>query len=260
MRNIVLVTGGFDPLHSGHLDLFKAAADLGDVLVVGVNSDEWLTRKKGRPFQFWDERVEIIDNLRMVSSVIDFDDTDDTAVDAINRVHTIYPQDRITFANGGDRTATNIAEMEAEYEADVEFVFGVGGTEKKNSSSWILNDFIEETSRVGRIWGDYSVLKEYGPECKIKELIVAPGRCLSNQRHFKREEVWFVLEGKGKVIMQHGGDTDGDMITVRTLEKGDVTLIEKVQWHQLINAGPEDLKIIEIQHGTACIEEDIERQ
>ena len=63
--NIVLVTGGFDPLHSGHIEYFKAAKELGDHLVVGVNSDEWLTRKKGRPFMSFDERCAIIKELRV---------------------------------------------------------------------------------------------------------------------------------------------------------------------------------------------------
>ena len=73
---IVLVTGGFDPLHSGHMDYFNSARSLGNKLAVGLNSDEWLTRKKGQPFMSWQERAGIISNLRSVDYVIEFDDSD----------------------------------------------------------------------------------------------------------------------------------------------------------------------------------------
>lgn len=133
--NIVLVTGGFDPLHEGHIEYFKAARALGDYLVVGINSDKWLERKKGSFFQNYKTRLAIISALRVVDSTIGFDDNDNTAIDAIEKVKLIYPTDRIIFANGGDRTKDNIPEM---IFPDVEFVFGVGGTDKMNSSSWIL--------------------------------------------------------------------------------------------------------------------------
>ena len=80
---VVLVTGGFDPLHSGHISYFKEAKKLGDKLVVGLNSDEWLTRKKGKPFMPIKERVEIIRNLKMVDDVLTWEDNDDSASGAI---------------------------------------------------------------------------------------------------------------------------------------------------------------------------------
>ena len=79
----VLVTGGFDPLHSGHIQYFKAAKSLGDKLVVGVNSDDWLIRKKGRAFMPFVERASIIRELNMVDRIIAFDDSDDTACQGI---------------------------------------------------------------------------------------------------------------------------------------------------------------------------------
>ena len=86
MSKVVLVTGGFDPLHSGHIAYFKAARELGDHLVVGLNSDEWLTRKKGRPFMPIEERAAIVKELACVDEVIAFDDNDDTACAAIGYV------------------------------------------------------------------------------------------------------------------------------------------------------------------------------
>ena len=106
---VVLVTGGFDPLHSGHIAYFKAAKELGDHLVVDVNSDEWLARKKGRPFMSFAERCAIIKELDCVDEVIGFDDSDDTACSAIFQVlSTVGSQTKVIFANGGDRTKENI--------------------------------------------------------------------------------------------------------------------------------------------------------
>lgn len=133
---IVLATGGFDPIHSGHIHYLAAARKLGDKLVVGVNSDDWLIRKKGAAFMPLWERCLIIQNLKMVDTVITFNDNDGSANNAIWKVSQIFPQHlHLIFANGGDRTKDNIPEMIWE---DVEFVFGVGGFEKTNSSSIIL--------------------------------------------------------------------------------------------------------------------------
>jgi len=140
MSNVVLVTGGFDPVHSGHIAYFKAARTLGDKLIVGLNSDDWLTRKKGKPFMSWDERAAVIGELKSVDNVISFDDVDNTAIDAIRLAMKYYPDDHIVFANGGDRGKDNIPEMQ--FESDrVSFAFGVGGDDKKNSSSWILDNW-----------------------------------------------------------------------------------------------------------------------
>jgi cytidyltransferase-like protein len=143
---IVLVTGGFDPIHSGHISLLNQAALLGDKLIVGINSDDWLTRKKGQPFMSWHERKTIISNLHMVDEVISFDDSDNTAIDSIRKVKEKYPNDGIIFANGGDRTKDNIPEMVFN---DVEFVFGVGGSDKANSSSWILEKWKNRNIKTG---------------------------------------------------------------------------------------------------------------
>jgi cytidyltransferase-like protein len=135
MEKIVLITGGFDPLHSGHLAYIKAARKLGDKLIVGLNSDDWLVRKKGKNFLPENERYSIISSIRYVDGCILFNDTDDTATEAIKNVKMLYPYSQIIFANGGDRTKENIPEMIFD---NVIFMFGIGGKDKKNSSSWIL--------------------------------------------------------------------------------------------------------------------------
>ena len=131
MKNIVLITGGFDPPHSGHIAYIQAAKKLGDVLVVGVNSDAWLERKKGRAFMPLSERSNILRNIVGVDVVIDFNDSDGSAKHAIEMVRQSYPQDRIIFANGGDRVSANIPEMDVD-DQNIEFKFAVGGANKAN--------------------------------------------------------------------------------------------------------------------------------
>jgi D-beta-D-heptose 7-phosphate kinase/D-beta-D-heptose 1-phosphate adenosyltransferase len=143
MYNIVLVTGGFDPIHSGHISYLKSANKLGDILVVGVNSDEWLIRKKGKAFLPWKERSTIVENIKGVSYVCAFDDSDGSAKDAIIKVRQSWPKSNIIFANGGDRTKENIPEMDI-IDDNLTFAFGVGGEDKKNSSSWILKNWKQE--------------------------------------------------------------------------------------------------------------------
>ena len=141
---LVLVSGGFDPLHSGHIAFFKAAKELG-TLGVAVNSDDWLIRKKGKYFMNVAERMSIIKELKCVDVAIEFSDKDDTANDAIKMALEVY--NKVIFCNGGDMTKSNIPEM-AKWKDDdrVTFVFGVGGDDKKNSSSWILNRWNEEVN------------------------------------------------------------------------------------------------------------------
>jgi len=252
MKTVVIVTGGFDPIHSGHIAYFREAAKLGDELIVGLNSDAWLTRKKGKPFMSWKERWGILHELWMVTDVIEFDDSDGSSIDAIRKVKEQWPEHKIIFANGGDRTAENIPEMVFD---DVEFVFGVGGEDKKNSSSWILEDW--KKPRTERAWGYYRVLHEVGPSTKLKELTVNPKTCLSMQRHEKRAEFWFVAEGEAAV---YSLDNSSDQELVGIFKQHDNIFIKQNEWHQLCNETDKPLKLIEIQYGEDCVEEDIERR
>jgi cytidyltransferase-like protein len=253
MKSIVLITGGFDPLHSGHIAYFKAAKKLGDILVVGVNSDAWLTRKKGSPFMPFRERAEIVRNIVGVDFVIDFNDHDNSAKHAITMVRQSYPTDKIIFANGGDRTNNNIPEMDI-VDNNLQFVFGVGGFNKANSSSWILQEW--KAPKTERQWGYYRVLHEV-PGMKVKELTVDPGKSLSMQKHDLRSEYWIVSEGQAMVNRFTPLDFE---LPSATLDKHDQLHITKQEWHQLTNPHDSPLKIVEIQYGEQCIEEDIERR
>ena len=146
-KKVSLVTGGFDPIHSGHISYFERAKDLSNYLVVGINTNEWLTRKKGQYFLPWIERAEIIRHLDMVDAVISWDDSDDSALGAIAKCLEI--SEKVVFCNGGDRTKTNIPEQRG-YDDDprVEFVYGTGVEDKMNSSSWILNNYFDRQRKL----------------------------------------------------------------------------------------------------------------
>lgn len=251
VKKIVLVTGGFDPLHSGHIEYFEAAKQLGDILIVGLNSDEWLQRKKGKPFLHIYEREKIISSLKVVDKVVCYPDADGSSRNVITGVRAMFPDATIIFANGGDRTEENIPEMDVN-DNNVEFVFGVGGGNKSNSSSWILNEWKEP--KTERPWGYWTVLKDIGT-VKVKELVIEPGCSLSNQKHTYRNEQWFIVSGTISLFkeneMKYG---------IETFVKNDTILIEKNTWHKATNIGKDDCHIIEIQYGDKCIEEDIERK
>lgn len=142
---IIIATGGFDPLHNGHIKYLTEAKKLGDKLIVAVNSNSWLVRKKGTYLMNWEERSSIVAALGCVDEVLEIDDSDNSSRDAIKQVRIKYPHSIIVFANGGDRTSDNIPELD---EQGVEFEFGVGGTDKLNSSSSILRRYAEYIRNV----------------------------------------------------------------------------------------------------------------
>jgi len=248
---IIVISGGFDPVHSGHISYIKSAEKLGDKLVIALNSDSWLKNKKGKFFMPFSERKKILENINGVNEVINFkDDEQGSAIYALEKIKTIYPNDEIIFANGGDRTKENIPEMSL---SDIKFVFGVGGEDKKNSSSWILKNwkyYLEE-----RIWGKFYNLFEE-TEVKVKELIVNPGKGMSFQKHFKRSEIWLV--SKGKCVVNYS-ENDPNLKKSITLKKFDQYNVPVGNWHQITNPFDEKCHIIEIQYGEECVEDDIER-
>lgn len=253
---IVLVSGGFDPLHSGHIQYFKDAKSLGDRLIVGVNSNQWLIRKKGRYFMPMEERAEIIRNLAMVDSIVEFADDYDTDGSATNFIKDMcwqYEEDEVIFANGGDRTTTNIPEMQIQAE-NLSFEFGIGGEHKANSSSWILSEW--KAPKTERPWGYYRVLHEEDG-VKVKELAVEPGQSLSNQMHNHRNEYWLVSEGTATIMTQ--AHVFAPCIEV-TKDKHQDIKIPVTHWHRLSNTSNKPVRIIEIQYGDYCEEEDIVRK
>jgi cytidyltransferase-like protein len=127
-RPTVMVSGGFDPVHAGHIRMIRHAAEYGNVIIV-ANSDDWLFRKKGFIFMEWERRVEILNAIKGVVLVDSVDDTDGTVCEAIRRLRPTY------FANGGDRGRSNTPEQTVCEELGIELLWAIGGEEKLDSSS-----------------------------------------------------------------------------------------------------------------------------
>lgn len=256
---VVIVSGGFDPIHSGHIHYIKAAKQAAgsSILIIGLNSDDWLERKKGSYFMPFEERAAILKNIVDVDAVVSFNDNDGTAIELIKKCRKIYSSQPLVFCNGGDRTKENIPEMEdvqLKNDDNLLFLFGIGGNTKANSSSWILDEY--KAPKTKKRWGHYKVLHEWD-KIKLKELTVEPGQHLSMQKHFNRHEFWFVAEGEATVYTLN---KDGELYEKCRLSKFDNTFLLKEEWHQLYNDQEYlPLKLIEIQYGEDCSEEDIER-
>jgi len=251
MKTLSVVSGGFDPIHSGHIEYIKAARNKGDLLVVCLNSDKWLQKKKGKSFLPFHERKVILESLKYVDLVLDFeDDGNGSCINGLKKIQMLYPDYKITFCNGGDRNAKNIPEMTL---SNIDFQFSVGGSNKANSSSWILKEW--NYHHEERLWGSfYNLFEDQG--LKVKELIVSPKKGMSFQRHFKRNEVWFISEGSCSV---NYSKQDPDNFDTLQLHKNDLFRISIGEWHQIFNPNDTVCKIIEIQFGEDTIEEDIER-
>ena len=139
-RKIVMVSGGFDPVHIGHIRMILEASKYGDVVVV-ANSDDWLYRKKGFVFMEFEQRAEILSAIKGVIKVSGVDDHDGTVCESIRRIKPDY------FANGGDREKHNTPEQAVCAELGVEMLWGIGGKNKADSSSDLV-ERVKITSKV----------------------------------------------------------------------------------------------------------------
>ena len=126
----VAVSGGMDPIHFGHVRMIQEAAQFGEVIVI-LNSDEWLMRKKGFVFMSWEERAEILESIKGVRKVVRVDDSDGSVCEALRREKPTY------FANGGDRTDKNTPEMEVCVDLGISMLWGVGGGKIQSSSELV---------------------------------------------------------------------------------------------------------------------------
>ena len=142
-KKIIILSGGFDPVHKGHVRMFKAASEYGDV-VVGANSDDWLIRKKSKFFMPFLERKEILESIKYIDSVLAFDDSDDSACQLIKDVKSHYGNDiELYFGNGGDRTNETTPEIEYCEKNNIGLIWDLGGG-KIQSSSDLLNNYEDD--------------------------------------------------------------------------------------------------------------------
>tara|TARA_B100000214_G_scaffold347784_1_gene299380 strand:+ start:796 stop:1263 length:468 start_codon:yes stop_codon:yes gene_type:complete len=135
-RPTIMVSGGFDPVHAGHIRMIRAAAKYGDVIVI-ANSDTWLHEKKGFVFMDFDQRAEILNSIKGVVLVDSVDDSDGTVCEAIRRLRPDY------FANGGDRGKHNTPEQNVCDELGIEMLWSIGGDEKVAASSELVKSVVD---------------------------------------------------------------------------------------------------------------------
>lgn len=237
VENLVCVSGGFDPLHAGHLAMFQDAARHGPLAVI-LNSDAWLLRKKGFVFLPWEQRAAIISDLRYVTAVVPVDDTDGTVCEALARIKPAY------FANGGDRKFGNTPETDLCLKLGIDMLWNIGGEKSESSSE------IARRAWVSRPWGQYVTLDE-GPGFKVKKIILEPGRSISRQYHEERREYWFMAG--------EGGEVELDGKKTAAACGGAPIIVPENTVHCLSNSGTQPLVVIEIQAGARLEEDDITR-
>lgn len=253
---VVAVSGGFDPIHIGHIRMFEEAKALGDKLVVILNNDNWFSIKGRTLFMPEKERKKIIESLKPVDRVIlskhKFSkkkyDKSTIEYSVCRELEELKPD---IFANGGDRFKTDVPEVGVCKKIGCKMVFNVGSSGKVQSSSWLLEKYLKKSTdkSENRPWGKYEVYVD-DTNHKVKKLIVSPGAALSLQSHKRRAEHWVVVKGTAKVI-------NGENIL--TLHENESTYIPAKHKHQLINPTTKNLEIIEVQTGDYFGEDDIVR-
>ncbi len=237
----VVVSGGFDPLHIGHIKMFQEAAKLTSKLIVIVNNDDFLIQKKGYVFMPIEERMEIIKNISVVDKVVKSIDTDLTVCQTLNQL--AKKENIIVFANGGDRQSEkDIPETTVCRDNQIEMKFNIGGGKIQSSSSLV-------STTVNKPWGSYKVF-EKDKDYLIKIITVNPGEKLSLQSHKHRSEYWQVISGIATV------ECDGK---ISHLNRNESISIPRCSKHRLSNKNKEPLQVLETQYGDILSESDIIR-
>ena len=243
-----LVSGGFDPVHIGHLRMFKDANKLAKKVIVLLNNDDWLIKKKGKPFMNQEQRKEILEEFKSVSEVIIQKSSEKSSSLAIKEFATQHRNQSICYCNGGDRSnIKNIRETVICKELNISLEFGVGGEEKIESSSELTKNYLGNVEN--RPWGNYHIIAK-NTGYQIKEIKVFQNSKLSLQVHKNRSEFWQIVSGKSKITI---GEKE------YFLKEKEHIYIPKNTVHRIENISEEELIFIEIQLGKDLKEEDIIR-
>ncbi len=147
---ISIVSGGFDPIHPGHIMMMKDCLKFSNYLIVGVNSNKWLINKKGNYFMDIQHRVYVVSSLNVVNETMEFEDDDKgSANNLLIKIRNKYSNDKIIFANGGDRSdSSKILEFETAKQYNIDLKFGIGGSHKESSSSDLLERWSEYSKKI----------------------------------------------------------------------------------------------------------------
>ena len=246
--NFALVSGGFDPVHVGHLRMFQDAKKLADEVIVLLNNDDWLVKKKGKPFMSQNQRKEILEEFKSISEVIIQTSSEPSSSLAIEDFVKKNTNKSICYCNGGDRSnIENIRESEVCKKLKVNLEFGIGGENKIESSSDLTKNYLGNIEK--RPWGNYHIIaRNLGYQ--IKEIKVSVNSKLSLQKHQNRAEFWQIIKGNCKVTV---GEKEYE------LEDNNNIYIPKDTIHRIENTGNQELIFVEIQLGKDIKEEDIVR-
>ena len=149
-RVISIVSGGFDPIHPGHIMMMKDCLKFSNYLIVGVNSNKWLINKKGNYFMDIQHRLYVVSSLSVVNETMEFEDDDKgSANNLLIKIRNKYSNDKIIFANGGDRSdSSKILEFETAKQYNIDLKFGIGGSHKESSSSDLLERWSEYSKKI----------------------------------------------------------------------------------------------------------------
>lgn len=228
-QKIVAVSGGFDPLHIGHVRMFKEAKKFGDKLVVIINNDNWLKNKKGFAFMPEKERAELIKAFPFVDKVIVTDHvTNDPDRSVVRALRKLRPA---VFVNGGDRKPSGdpVPEVALCKELGIKMAYNIGKGGKVQSSSWMIKDAARHVARHIRPWGEFYNW-DTGKKWHLKTIYVKPKSRLSLQYHNHRSEHWVLIEGEATALTQ----VDGKVVE-KPLRYGDVFWVEKGTPHRLMS-------------------------
>jgi len=250
--NIVLITGGFDSIHPEHISFIKEASKLGRV-IVGLNSDECLTKKKDKPVMNFQERKYILEQLKGILCVLEFDDSDNTSSDAIQKVIKLFPNNKIIFIKNEYESQVIISEIE-KFKDNFAISFCLGRFEEMKNNNF--NHLISKCNQTieKKIWGD-SITCYSSENTKVKRLIIEPKKSISMQYHLHRNELWFVESGSGTIYTYD----KSNIIKVKDIYKHEMYHVPVKKWHKLESHSDTELCIVEIQYGNLCVEKDIVR-
>ena len=243
-----LVSGGFDKVHVGYLRMFQDAKNLSNEVILLLNNDKWLIKKKGKPFMNESQRKEILKEFKSISEVIIQTSSEKSSNKAIEEFVIKNPNKTICYCNGGDRSnIKNIPEAAICQKLGVNLEFGVGGEDKIESSSQLTKNYLGNVEK--RPWGNYHVIAK-NKGYQIKEIKVLKESKLSLQKHSNRSEFWQIVKGESKITIENNE---------YYLKEKEYIYIPNNTIHRIENIGKKDLIFIEIQLGENLKEEDIIR-